>query len=106
MKGVGRIYQQTFVDTYSQHHLHRPAAQERDQNQHGWERRLARQRLRRAPVADHQIRGAYASVPKARASIGRYIDGFYNARRPYSNLDWGTRDEAYFAALQSIPVAA
>jgi cellulose synthase/poly-beta-1,6-N-acetylglucosamine synthase-like glycosyltransferase len=30
--------------------------QERDQDQHGWERRLARQRLRRAPVADHQIR--------------------------------------------------
>src|SRR4030088_1710170 len=35
-----------------QHRLHRPAAQERDQDQHGWERRLARQRLRRAPVAD------------------------------------------------------
>jgi transposase InsO family protein len=40
-----------------QHRLHRPAAQERDQDQHGWERRLARQHLRRAPVADHQIRG-------------------------------------------------
>ena len=24
---------------------------------------------------------AYASVPEARASIGRYIDGFYNARQ-------------------------
>ena len=32
-------------------------ARERDQDQHGWERRLARQHLRRAPVADHQIRG-------------------------------------------------
>ena len=93
-----------------QHRLHRPAAQERDQDQHGWERRLAGQRLRRAPVADHQIRGgvlrAYASVPEARASIGRYIDGFYNARRPHSTLDRRTPDEAYFTALQSVPVAA
>ena len=49
---------------------------------------------------------AYASVPEARASIGRYIDGFYNARRPHSSLDRQTPDEAYFNALQPIPVAA
>ena len=30
---------------------------------------------------------AYPSVAEARASIGRYIDGFYNARRPHSSLD-------------------
>jgi hypothetical protein len=49
-----------------QHRLHRPAAQERDQDQHGWERRLARQHLRRAPVADHQIRGG---VPTGLPSV-------------------------------------
>ena len=49
---------------------------------------------------------AYASVPEARASIGRYIDGFYNLRRPHSSLDRQTPDEAYFNALQPIPVAA
>ena len=52
-----------------------------------------------------QIR-AYANVPEARASIGRYIDGFYNARRPHSSLDRRTPDEAYFTALQPIAVAA
>jgi putative transposase len=49
---------------------------------------------------------AYASVPEARASIGRYIEGFYNPRRPHSSLDRRTPDEAYFTALQPIPVAA
>lgn len=49
---------------------------------------------------------AYASVPEARASLGRYIDHFYNARRPHSSLDRQTPDEAYFSALASIPMAA
>jgi transposase InsO family protein len=40
---------------------------------------------------------AYASVPEARASIGLYIDAFYNARRPHSSLDRRTPDEAYKA---------
>jgi putative transposase len=49
---------------------------------------------------------AYDSVPEARASIGRYIDGFYNTRRPHSSLDRQTPDEVYFNALQPIPAAA
>jgi len=49
---------------------------------------------------------AYTSVPEARASLGRYIDGFYNTRLPHSSLDRQTPDEAYFAALPSIPMAA
>jgi transposase InsO family protein len=49
---------------------------------------------------------AYASVPEAQASIGRYIDAFYNARRPHASLDRRTPDEAYFTALRPIPVAA
>jgi putative transposase len=40
---------------------------------------------------------AYPSVAEARASIGRYIDGFYNARRPHSSLDRWTPDEVYAA---------
>jgi putative transposase len=45
---------------------------------------------------------AYANVPEARSSIGRYIDGFYNATRPHSSLDRQTPDEAYFNGLQPI----
>jgi putative transposase len=48
---------------------------------------------------------AYASVSDARASIGRYLD-FYNGRRPHQSLGRQTPDQAYFKALQPIPVAA
>jgi putative transposase len=49
---------------------------------------------------------AYVSVPEARASLGRYIDGFYNTRRPHSSLGRLTPDEAYLTALPSIQMAA
>ena len=49
---------------------------------------------------------AYDSVPEARVSIGGYIDGFYNTRKPHSSLGRQTPDEAYFSAPQPIPVAA
>ena len=49
---------------------------------------------------------AYASVSEARASLGRYIDGFYNTRRPHSSLGRLTPSEAYFNALPSIQMAA
>lgn len=48
---------------------------------------------------------AYASVSDARASIGRYL-AFYNGRRPHQSLGRQTPDQAYFNALQPIPVAA
>ena len=48
---------------------------------------------------------AYASVPEARASIGRYL-GFYNGRRPHSSLDGKTPDQAYFNPLTPVLVAA
>ena len=38
---------------------------------------------------------AYASVPEARAGIGRNR-GFYNSRRPHSSLDAKPPDHAYF----------
>lgn len=47
---------------------------------------------------------AYASVHDARAGIERYIN-FYDTRRPHSSLDRQTPDQAYFNALQPIPVA-
>ncbi|MFN7257919.1 MAG: IS3 family transposase, partial [bacterium] len=43
---------------------------------------------------------------EARASLGRYIEGFYNTRRPHSSLDRQTPDEAYLTALPSISMAA
>ena len=49
---------------------------------------------------------AYANVPDARASLGRYIDHFYNARRPHSSLDRQTPDESTSNALSSIPMVA
>jgi putative transposase len=48
---------------------------------------------------------AYANVPEARASIGKYLD-FYNGRRPHQSLGRLTPDQAYFNALQPIPAAA
>lgn len=48
---------------------------------------------------------AYANVPEARASIGKYLD-FYNGKRPHQSLARQTPDQAYFKSLQPIPVAA
>ena len=48
---------------------------------------------------------AYNNVPDARSSLGRYIGGFYNTKRPHSSLERKTPDEAYFNKLQAIPLA-
>jgi len=71
-----------------------------------WRDNVFVERLWRTIKYEEVYLRAYASVPEARASIGRYIDGFYNVRRPHSSLDRKTPDEAYFNALQPIPVAA
>ena len=71
-----------------------------------WRDNVFVERLWRTIKYEEVYLRAYASVPEARASIGRYIDGFYNLRRPHSSLDRQTPDEAYFNALQPIPVAA
>ena len=83
--------------------IHRRADQERHRHQHGRQGRLAGQRLRRAAVAQRQIRGGVSAglrqrQSEARASIGRYLD-FYNRRRPHSSLDGTTPDQAYFTPL-------
>ena len=71
-----------------------------------WRDNIFVERLWRTIKYEEVYLRAYANVPEARASIGRYIDGFYNARRPHSSLDRRTPDEAYFTALQPIAVAA
>jgi putative transposase len=71
-----------------------------------WRDNVFVERLWRTIKYEEVYLRAYASVPEARASIGRYIDGFYNVRRPHSSLDRQTPDEAYFNALQPTPVAA
>ncbi len=48
---------------------------------------------------------AYANVPEARAALCKFL-AFYNNVRPHSSLDRKTPDQAYFNALQPIPVAA
>ncbi|WP_420483148.1 IS3 family transposase [Burkholderia cepacia] len=48
---------------------------------------------------------AYESVSHARRSIGEYIE-LYNRKRPHSSLSDQTPDEAYFATLPAIKLAA
>ena len=71
-----------------------------------WRDNVFVERLWRTIKYEEVYLRAYPSVAEARVSIGRYIDGFYNARRPHSSLDRRTPDEAYFTALQPIAVAA
>ena len=71
-----------------------------------WRDNIIIERLWRTIKYEEVYLRAYASVSAARASIGRYIEAFYNSRRPHSSLDRRTPDEAYFTALQPIAVAA
>jgi putative transposase len=70
---------------------------------------MARQCLCRAALAaikylEVYLR-AYDTVSDARTSIGKHL-AFYNGRRPHSNHDRMTKDEAYFNALMPIAAAA
>jgi putative transposase len=71
-----------------------------------WRDNVFVERLWRTIKYEEVYLRAYASVSEARASLGRYIDGFYNTRRPHSSLGRLTPSEAYFNALPSIPMAA
>lgn len=71
-----------------------------------WRDNVFVERLWRTIKYEEVYLRAYASVSEARASLGRYIDGFYNTRRPHSSLGRLTPDEAYFNALPSIQMAA
>ena len=71
-----------------------------------WRDNVFVERLWRTIKYEEVYLRAYTNVPEARASLGRYINGFYNTRRPHSSLDGQTPDEAYFNALPAIPLAA
>jgi len=68
-----------------------------------WRDNVFVERLWRTIKYEEVYLHAYASVPDARASIGRYLS-FYNTRRPHSSLDGRTPDQAYFK--QPMPKAA
>jgi putative transposase len=60
-----------------------------------WRDNVIVERLWRSVKYEEVYLHAYASVPKARASLGRYLT-FYNSGRPHSSLDRRTPDQAYF----------
>jgi putative transposase len=70
-----------------------------------WRDNVFVERLWRTIKYEEVYLRAYANVPEARTSIGRYI-GFYNSRRPHSSLDGKTPDQAYFNLLTPIAAAA
>jgi putative transposase len=71
-----------------------------------WRDNVFVERLWRSVKYEEVYLHAYDSVAQARASIGRYIDGFYNSRRPHSSLGRRTPDQAYFNPPTPILAAA
>lgn len=70
-----------------------------------WRDNVFVERLWRSVKYEEVYLRAYDNVPEARTSIGRYLD-FYNSRRPHSRHDGRTPDQAWFAGLPPVQVAA
>ncbi|TPG03866.1 integrase core domain-containing protein, partial [Sphingomonas oligophenolica] len=60
-----------------------------------WRDNVFVERLWRSVKYEEVYLHAYASVPEARAGIGRYF-AFYNGIRPHSALGGRTPDQIYF----------
>jgi putative transposase len=61
-----------------------------------WRDNVFVERLWRSVKYEEVYLKAYECVSEARASIGCYLDDFYNRKRPHSSLDRMTPDQAYF----------
>ena len=70
-----------------------------------WRDNVFVERLWRSVKYEEVYLRAYDSVPAARTSISRYLD-FYNSRRPHSQHGGQTPDQAWFAGLAPVSVAA
>lgn len=68
-----------------------------------WRDNVFVERLWRSVKYEEVYLKAYDTVSQARASLGEYLEGFYNRKRPHSSLDRMTPDQAYF---QDLPQAA
>ncbi len=67
-----------------------------------WRDNVFVERLCRSIKYEEVYLRAYANIPKGRASIAQYIDGFYNATRSHSSLDRQTPNYAYFGRAAAI----
>jgi putative transposase len=70
-----------------------------------WRDNVFVERLWRSVKYEEVYLKAYDNVPEARTSIGRYLD-FYNSRRPHSRHGGRTPDQAWYAGLPPVQVAA
>jgi len=64
-----------------------------------WRDNVFVERLWRTIKYEEVYLRAYDSVADARKSIGRYLDLFYNSKRPHQGLDGSTPDQVYFTKL-------
>ncbi|WP_144022074.1 integrase core domain-containing protein, partial [Caballeronia sordidicola] len=70
-----------------------------------WRDNVVVERVWRSVKYEEVYLKAYDSVSHARRSIGDYMN-LYNQKRPHSSLADQTPDEAYFAMLPAIKLAA
>ena len=70
-----------------------------------WRDNVFVERLWRSVKYERVYLKAYDSVSAARTDIAEYL-AWYNAQRAHSSLDRATPDEAYFAGLPAVKLAA
>ena len=70
-----------------------------------WRDNVFVERLWRSVKYEEVYLKAYDTVSEARASLGGYLEGFYNRKRPHSSLDRVTPDQAYFQNLPQLAAA-